>query len=512
MNTLLDFSRIEAGRYDAAFEPVELGPVTADLASVFRSAAERAGLRLIVDCPPLGEPVHVDRDMWEKIVLNLLSNAFKFTFEGSVEVTLRRRDDAAVLSVTDTGTGIEPEELPHLFERFRQVKGARARSFEGSGIGLALVRELVALHGGDVRVESEPGEGTAFTVSLPLGVDHLPADRIVAPRGAVGTGGEAYVAEALGWLTGEAAESAAMDRPAPVGGPDGPRPKILVVDDNADMREYLRRLLGRPYEVEAVADGEAALRAVRRHQHDLVLSDVMMPGLDGLGLLSALRSDESTRSLPVILLSARAGEEARVEGIEAGADDYVVKPFSARELLARVESHLRLQRLRRRATAELRESEKRFRSMADSAPVMVWVTDRDGSCTYLSRSWYEFTGQTPETGLGFGWLDVVHPEDQGRSEEIFLAANERREPFRLEYRIRRHDGVYRWAIDSAAVHADSTGEFQGYIGSVIDITDRKETEEALREADRRKDEFLALLAHELRNPLAPIRNAAQVLS
>ena len=166
---------------------------------------------------------------------------------------------------------------------------------------------------------------------------------------------------------------------------------------------------------------------------------------------------------------------------------------------------------RKRMDDALRESEKRFRNMADHAPVMIWITDPDGSCTYLSRSWYEFTGQTPETALGHGWLDATHPDDQAVAAETFLAANSRQEAFRLDYRLRKVDGSYAWAIDSAAPRFGADGEFLGYVGSVLDITERKRMEDALKEGDRRKDEFLAMLAHELRNPLAPIRNATEVL-
>ena len=156
----------------------------------------------------------------------------------------------------------------------------------------------------------------------------------------------------------------------------------------------------------------------------------------------------------------------------------------------------------------VRESEERFRNMADHAPVMIWMTDAAGNCTYLSESWYTFTGQTPETGLGLGWLDATHPDDRALAGEIFLAANQRHEAFRLDYRLRRADGSYAWAIDSATPRFGPDGEFLGYIGSVLDITERKHMEDALKENDRRKDEFLAMLAHELRNPLAPIRHAA----
>ncbi len=178
VNSLLDFSRIEAGRIQARYEATDLARLTAELASVFRSAVEKAGLRLIVDCQPLGEPVYVDRDMWEKIVLNLISNAFKFTLEGEIAIELRRNGDAARLMVRDTGTGISAEQLPHIFERFHRVEGARARTHEGTGIGLALVQELVRLHGGSIDVTSVYDVGTTFTIDVPLGSGHLPADRI----------------------------------------------------------------------------------------------------------------------------------------------------------------------------------------------------------------------------------------------------------------------------------------------------------------------------------------------
>jgi PAS domain S-box-containing protein len=355
VNTLLDFSRIEAGRIQASYQPTDLCVLTAELASVFRSAVERAGMRLTVDCLPLAEPVYVDREMWEKIVLNLLSNAFKFTFEGEIEVSLRQVDSAVQLTVRDTGTGIPREEIPRLFERFHRVQGARGRSYEGSGIGLALVQELVKLHGGRVEVESEVDRGTAFTITIPLGRAHLPADRVEAARTMTSTGlrSEAFLEEVLRWLPDEPHAFEELRRE-----PAGGGRRILLADDNADMRGYLLRLLAE-YEVEAVEDGAAALRAARERTPDLVLTDVMMPGMDGFELLRELRADPCTREVPVILLSARAGEESRIEGLAAGADDYLVKPFSAREVLARVQSHLELAKLRREAREALRVEDRR---------------------------------------------------------------------------------------------------------------------------------------------------------
>ena len=210
VNTLLDFSRIEAGRVNATFEATDLAALTADLASAFRSATERAGLQLVVDCPPLPTAAYVDREMWEKIVLNLLSNAFKFTFQGSIGVAMAATDAHVELRVRDTGIGIAPHDLARVFDRFHRIERAAARTHEGSGIGLALVRELVAIHGGTVDVASVLGEGTAFTVRLPVGTAHLAGDRIApgsmrgdARSAPLGLGAAPYVEEALRWLPSE---------------------------------------------------------------------------------------------------------------------------------------------------------------------------------------------------------------------------------------------------------------------------------------------------------------------
>ncbi|HET9015517.1 MAG TPA: ATP-binding protein, partial [Thermomicrobiaceae bacterium] len=406
VNSLLDFARIEAGRIDAVYEPTDLASLTRDLASAFRSAIERAGLRFTVTCPALAEPVYVDHEMWEKIVLNLLSNAFKFTFQGEIAVSLEADGDRAVLVVRDSGVGIAADELPHVFERFRRVRAGRARTQEGTGIGLALVQELVRLHGGTIEVESEVGRGTTFRVAIPTGSAHLPADRVGAAHGRASTaaGTEPFVEEALRWLPdGEADRDGDASRsPAPDAGrtPDLEQdgeptladvslagldrrdaPRVLVVDDNADMRSYLAQLLGAHWSVETVPDGEAALRAARRRPPDLVLTDVMMPRLDGFGLLRALRAGPRTRAIPVILLSARAGEEATVEGIEAGADDYLVKPFTARELVARVRTHLELARTRR----EIAVAHRRASFLAEASRILASSLDYHATLRAIAR-------------------------------------------------------------------------------------------------------------------------------
>ena len=786
VNTLLDFSRIEAGRVRAIYQPTDLAAFTADLASNFRAACERAGLQLLVDCHTLEEPVFVDREMWEKIVLNLLSNAFKFTFDGEIRVSLDRQGDAVELKVQDSGAGIPAEEMPRLFERFHRIENARSRTHEGSGIGLALVQELVKLHAGSVAAESEVGKGTTFTVSLPLGSEHLPPDQIADRRTAAisGIGATPFIEEALRWLPDEQPSEAPHELPtyheslptphhpsAPEAEDD--RPRVIVADDNADMRQYISRLLSEQFKVEAVPDGEAALAAARAQPPDLVLTDVMMPRLNGFGLLKELRADSRTSRLPIIMLSARAGEESRVDGMQAGADDYLVKPFSARELLARVSAHVQMARMRqeservvreseqrfralvnatsdiiyrmgpdwsemrvlegrdfiantdqptfdwlqkyippddqphvlgviheairtqsvfqlehrvvrpdgklgwtfsraiplldadgrtvewfgaasdvtarkeaeerlreseerlrvtlasigdavittdaecqvlflngmaetltgwksgdavglplaaifriineqtrqpvenpavralrdgaivglanhtlliakdgterpvddsaapvmdpegrvlgcvlvfrdvaerRRAEAALRQSEAHFRNMADTAPAMMWVSDPQGDCTFISKQWCEHTATDFRQNLGQGWSECVHPDDRERAKTVFQIANEQRTPFSVDYRLRRRDGEYHWAVDTGLPRFDEHGLFQGFVGTVTDIHDRKQLEEELRQiaaelsaANQKKDEFLATLAHELRNPLAPLGNGLQVM-
>jgi PAS domain S-box-containing protein len=507
VNSLLDFSRLEADRVQAVFEPVDLATITTDLASAFRSAVERAGLRLTVDCQTLSQPVYVDRDMWEKVVLNLLSNAFKFTLEGEIKVVLRSIGDACELAVIDTGIGIPESELPHLFERFYRVNGAAGRSFEGSGIGLALVRELVRQHGGEVHVQSEPGRGSIFTVSIPFGSEHLPADRIGAVRSlaSTATGSAAYVEEALRWLPGKHGLSHEIARVVSEAGEHlsaassisdiklEERPRLLLADDNADMRDYLCRLLSDTYDVKAVGDGEAALEAIAASVPDLVLTDVMMPRLDGFGLLKALRSDTNTATIPVILLSARAGEESRLEGIAAGADDYVVKPFSARELLVRIDSHLKLARLRRENERALRESEERLRTLVTATSNVVYRMSPDWT---EMRQLYgqNFVADTESPSRT--WLEeYIHPLDRSKVTQAIESAIASSSVFELEHRVRMLDGTVGWTFSRAVPLQNANGEILEWIGAASDVTERKQADELQRkqEAELRDAQRLAHL-------------------
>jgi PAS domain S-box-containing protein len=477
VNTLLDFSRSEAGRNQALYVPTDLARFTAELASVFRSAIERAGLQLIVDCPPLNEPVYVDHELWEKIVFNLLSNAFKFTFAGEIAVALRQVGTHVELSIRDTGTGIPPDELPQLFARFHRVRGARGRSIEGSGIGLALVQELVQLHGGSVRAESTVDVGSTFIVSIPRGNAHLPAERIGPPRLPAPTDGrgEAYVAELLRWLPDAGIDDQRSQTPATLqSASPTSRPVIVLADDNADMRAYVERLLGETYTVIAVADGAAALQVVREQPCDLVLSDVMMPRLDGFALLAALRADERTKTLPVILLSARAGEAAHVEGMASGADDYLIKPFSANELRARVAAHLKLQGLRREATAALQASEARLLAFMEHSPGSLFIKDAAGRYLVVNQAFLQAAGKPADAVIGKTDAELFPPA----LVDVFVA--EDREVL-TSGQARRFEDTFVYAGQRYTFLSHKFPLPGGSLGSIgTDISEQKQTEERLR--------------------------------
>ena len=507
VNALLDFSRVEAGRIQAFFQPTDLAPLTHDLASSFRSACEKSGLTLTINSPALPKPVFVDHEMWEKIVLNLVSNAFKFTLDGGIKVDVTMDGNDAILRVSDTGTGIPESELPLIFDRFHRVAEARGRSNEGTGIGLALVKELIELHKGVVSVESTLGKGSAFTVRVPFGTAHLPQDRLKAsrPQASTATRADAFVSEALRWLPDDMIAEELEVQDEPLREPEGPtraRAHVLLADDNSDMRDYLFRLLTTSYEVTATADGEEALSVARRARPDLILSDVMMPRLDGFGLLQKLRDDPELRGVPVIFLSARAGDEAKIEGLERGADDYLVKPFSARELRARVAANIELARAR----AQSARAQERLHIWNVSQDLLV-VADLEGKYLMVNPAWTATLGWSEVDLLGKNSQWLLHPDDRERTRaEIESLAAGRRTQW-LESRYRHKDGSYRW-LSWRAVPDEGRIYAMGR-----DVTERKQTEHALQEARRELAsvsrlttlaEMAASIAHEIKQPLSAI--------
>lgn len=496
VNTLLDFSRIEAGRMSAKFTKVDLAAFTSDLASTFRSAIENAGLRYTVDLARITGDIYIDRDMWEKIVLNLLSNAFKFTFKGEISVRLVDTPKTVSLVIRDSGVGIAAKEIPNLFQRFHRVDGVVGRSFEGSGIGLALIQELVKLHGGTIGVTSEPGRGTEFIVTLIKGSSHIPNFTLQNAVEETITGRkESFALESKSWVKDETAQPRIVTN----------RHKILLADDNSDMREYIEKILSPHWEVVPARDGEEAFKFSQEQDFAVVLSDIMMPRLDGFGLIRKLRESAKTRSLPVILLSARAGEESRIEGLTAGADDYLVKPFSAKELLARVKTHLSLNEMRREAEAE----RKKLRSLFKDAPAIVNVfrgPDHVYDIVHPRAIELVLKGKDP-TGLPLreglpeavaqGYLPILDGvyqtgKTQFGNEELFI--------------IQQKDGSQKETYWNSIRQAwrDADGKIGGVMEFCVDVTE-------LVTARKARDEFLSLASHEIKTPITGIKLQLQMI-
>ncbi len=481
VDALLEFSRLEDGGAEPERVPVDLGALTRGVVESFAPAVVRAGLGLVVDCPAL-PAVSVDPEMWEKIVLNLLSNAVKYTLQGEVRVALARDPvrGGVALTVADTGIGVPEADRPLLFRRFHRVAGAAGRSHEGSGIGLALVAELAALHGGSAAVDPAPGGGSVFTVALPA--DALAAGAEPAVPGPSPTA-RLYRDEALQW---SAQDPLPADPPAGGAG-DTAGATVLVAEDNADLRRFLAGLLSPHYRVEVVGDGRTALQRARTHRPDLVLTDVMMPGLDGFGLLAALRSHPATATTPVVLLSARAGEEAAIEGLAAGADDYLVKPFSSADLLARVRSNLQLSRVRNQESAWRAAL---IQSLQDG----LFVLDADGTVVETNQAFHTITGHGVD-GMPYAPPHPWWPTDDDDPDDAVVVQEAHREvlatgrgrfvlPIRCGSERRR-------ILTEVSVESVGEGDERRFVGTLRDVTELRR----VAERDRLLADTGRLLAH-----------------
>jgi signal transduction histidine kinase/DNA-binding response OmpR family regulator len=373
INQLLDLARLEAGSMSLKARQENIVQLLKGIVLSFSSLAERKQITLKFHASEESIIVYVDRDKLEKIVSNLLSNAFKFTPEGgkiSVQLTVNSdqltanqlyTDHCLLITVEDTGIGIHPDKLEKIFDRFYQADDSYTREQEGSGIGLALTKELVELHHGEIYVISEIGKGSTFIVRLPLGKEHLKQEEVV----------EEVFSDQFSVISEQGVDSPSIqpsiDPSIQAQATSDQQPVLLIVEDNADVRAYIRDYLDEDYQIIEAVDGNEGFEEAVRVVPDLIISDVMMPKIDGYELCRKLKTDERTSHIPVILLTARAGGESKVEGLETGADDYIIKPFDARELQVRVKNLIEQRR-------KLREC---FRKEITLQPKAIAITSMD---------------------------------------------------------------------------------------------------------------------------------------
>lgn len=339
VNQLLDISKLESGNMKLRTSPINYISLLKALTLSFTSYAERKRIILKFNSAEDEIILYLDRDKIEKIITNILSNAFKFTPEGgSIEVTLGKDDKYVKTIISDTGIGIPKEKMSKIFDRFYQVDGSHTREQEGTGIGLALTKELVDLHKGKIDVESEESKGTKFVISIPLGKDHLKPEEIDESE-------KIYEPEKESFITDSVEEKKEIQKDTIEFLEKESLPLLMIVEDNSDLRKYIKDNLTKEFRILEAVDGEDGWNESIEQIPDLIVSDVMMPKMDGFELCRKLKTDERTSHIPVILLTAKAAKEDKLEGYETGADDYIMKPFEPDELRARIKN-LILQRKR----------------------------------------------------------------------------------------------------------------------------------------------------------------------
>jgi PAS domain S-box-containing protein len=483
VNTLLDFSRIESGRQKANFEITDIASLTENLAGNFRSVLEKAGLELHVKMDCSIQPVYLDRQMWEKIVFNLLSNAFKFTLKGSITVTISGSDNQAILEVTDTGIGIPEKELPRMFERFHRVENAMGRTYEGTGIGLSLTKELIHLHGGTITLKSREGKGSTFTVSIPFGREHLPSTQVSENEKEFENPiSDIFIEEAMSLIP------KTVSLPLSANGNGRPAASVLVVDDNADMRQHIKSLLEKHYTVVTAANGKEALEQVASRMPVLILSDIMMPVMDGIELLKEIKKNKQHSHIPVILLTARAGEESKMEGLEMGADDYLVKPFSSNELLSRIRAQIGISEKRG-------EAENRLREFLMQAPAAIAVVEGAEHVFTICNSLYErMFSRTGRQLLGLTVKQAFPEASEQRIHELFGRVYTTGETYvghELPISV-NDDGKVRTGYFDIAIHPikDSSGKVTNLMLHAVDTTAQVQARQKIEASEKQFKDVL----------------------
>ncbi len=548
VNDLLDVAKLEAGQMEVRRVDTDLASLLRLTASNFESLANQRRIDLSVEAPA-SLVARVDREKIELVVLNLLSNAFKFTPNGGViHCRARISGGTAVIEVRDSGPGVAPRSREKIFDRFQQGDTSATRAHGGTGLGLSIVRQFIELHDGTVGVGDAPEGGAAFTVELPIGTDALLPDGATSqeatrPEAARQTLDELLPSRAT--VAAKARRGSDSEATSASTGADGEAPLVLVIEDNPDMNLFLRETIGEKYRVIEAHDGAAGYRLAVEHRPDLVVSDVMMPGMSGDELVRRLRTHDELSFTPILMLTARTGDDIMIRLLGEGAQDYLVKPFSLPELRARVDNLITMKRVRevlqhavastsrdvtamatelgrrerelRTAHAALAASEARLRRLVNANIAGIFLSTLEGQITEANDAFLAMIGYTrADLKQGLVRWDLMTPAEMAEKDREVIRQLRSRgtsEPWEKEYV--RKDGSHVPIIVAVAMLDDSRTEC---IGIAVDISRQKRIEAELNEAketaeaaSHAKDRFLAILSHELRTPLTPVVTAAHAL-
>lgn len=544
VNDLLDLARVDAGHMAPSYARVDLAALVRHVAQPFQWLAPKRALSYTVSTPP-SLPAAVDPRQFERMLQNLLSNAFKFTPAGGrIRCVLEPLGGTrCLLKVQDSGPGVPAAQRQAIFDRFHQGSAAAAGEQSGSGLGLAIVKELVQLHGGVIGVSDAPGGGALFQLELPLqpGEEHYLPDRPLqtaftsAPR-ALPELDAVQPAEAV--CAAVPGEAEALDTDG-VALPPG-RATVLLVEDHAEMRRFVREALGHDHRVLAVGDGQTALQQALAAPPDLIVTDLMMPGLSGDRLIQAIREAPALAEVPVLVLSARDDHALRTRLLAQAAQDYLTKPFSAHELRARVRNLVSMKLARdamRQALASqsddlshlahqlivsrraLQESEQRWWAIYEHSPVGIALLDGAERILGANPAFSRMLGHTDAQIRRCGLADITPPGEQAASRERVarVLAGEVRE-YHVQRRFLHRDGQVVWASTSVAQVPDAAAGAPLLLVVAEDITEQKAAEEALAKAREALaqvtrasalGEMAASLAHEINQPLAAVAANAQ---
>ncbi|KAK6907214.1 hypothetical protein I203_101204 [Kwoniella mangroviensis CBS 8507] len=527
INALMDFSRLEAGRMEGRFLPTDLGEFTTGLAGLFRPAVERLGIQYTIDVEPRDQLTYVDPTLFETVLSNIIGNALKYTEKGSITVQIRYTDYAEV-SVIDTGVGIPEDEIPLVTEWYHRATNAIHAGTQGSGLGLALAKELLRLHDGDLivtsKVAASPGDthGSIFTARIPLSFKPSPPTSSASP-GMFGKYGTAVANEAMRWTKEDAessSEGAATD--SAIGSASkfsegflfDRTDTILLVEDNVDMRRYIKQIFSPFCTIIEANNGREALEMAISNPPNLILSDMLMPQMNGLDLLQEIRNHPNTRITPMVLLSAVAGDESRVEALMMGAEDYLAKPFKPKELVARVHLHLQVGKKRAHLEKLFNERETEIAVLSDYCPSGIMRADgTNGMITYANRAWREQSDLLLDDPNK--WPEYVDDETRERLQTVwgdYLKGSEKELRVNWKYNTGK-------VISGIFIKLDRVNpNMSGILGCTTDITHE---EQRLAEAEQRRQEaeeskhqqelLIDLTSHEIRTPVSAILQCSSLV-